>query len=139
MIDDEELIQQIIAAQAVAWNRGDARGWVADSAPDLGFTNILGQRWETREGCEARHAAMFQGPFAQTHLAIVVERLRFTAPDSAAAELLTTLTNFAALPPGILPTRHGTLETRMVEIFTKRDGRWWITTCHNTAVLPSRR
>lgn len=133
---DETEVRRIIAAQVEGWNQGDARAWGADCEPDVGFTNILGMRWDTQAGFEARHAEMFRGAFVRSHLVMEIERLQFPGPNLAVVELLTTLTGFRALPPGIRATSDGCLVTRMLNVLTKRDSRWRITTCHNTAVMP---
>lgn len=132
----EQEIRRILAAQVDGWNRGDAAAYGAACQTDVGFTNILGMRWETRTGFTDRHAEMFRGPFAGSHLAFTVERLWWPGPDMAIAELLTTLTKFPALPPGIRPTADGSLRTRMLEVFVRREGQWQIAACHNTAVQP---
>lgn len=136
MNTNEAEVRRIIAAQVEGWNRSDARAWGADCEPDVGFTNILGMRWDTQAGFEARHAEMFRGAFADSRLNMEIERLQFPGPNLAVVELLTTLTGFRALPSGILATSDGRLVTRMLEVLTKRDGRWRIMMCHNTAVMP---
>lgn len=132
----ERDIRGIIALQVDGWNRGDARGFAMGCQDDVGFTNILGMRWETRAGFEARHAEMFRGVFAGSHLAVEVERLRWPGPDTAIADLLTVLTGARGSPPGIRVSADGSLRTRMLEVFVKRGGRWEIAACHNTAVSP---
>jgi uncharacterized protein (TIGR02246 family) len=133
---DAREIERVVAAQVDGWNRGDARAWAQASEDDVGFTNILGMRWDTRTGFEVRHAEMFRGMFAGSQVSMSIERLRFPGPDFAVAELLTVLTGFRALPPGIAVATDGKLYTRMLEVFAKRDGRWRIVACHNTAVRP---
>ena len=136
MIADEQEIGRIVAAQADGWNRGDARAWAQAADGDVGFTNILGMRWDTRAGFETRHAEMFRGVFAGSHLTIEIERLWSPLPDIAVAELLTALTGFRAVPPGIAVAADGKLYTRMLEVFVRREGGWQIVACHNTAVQP---
>ena len=134
MTSDEREIRDIISAQVAAWNRGDAAGYADACLPEVGFTNILGMRWESRDGHVARHAEMFRGPFAGSRVAMEIERLLPIGPDAALVDLLTTLTGFRSLPPGISAARDGTLRTRMLQVFVRRGDRWWIATCHNTAV-----
>lgn len=137
MTDDEREIRRIIAAQVDGWNASDARAFGAACQADVAFTNILGMRWDTRDAFETRHDAMFHGPFAGSRLTIEVERLRFLAPQTAVAELLTVLTGFRAPPPGIQASGDGALRTRMLEVFVKSNDRWEIAACHNTAVAPT--
>ncbi len=137
MTDDEREIRRVITAQVDGWNRGDAVAWGADCDSAVSFTNILGMRWDTQHGNVTRHAEMFRGPFAGSTLAVELERLQFPEAHVAIAELLTTLTGFRALPPGIRPTADGRLVTRMLDVLIERDGRWRIVACHNTAVAPA--
>ncbi len=136
MSPDEAEIRRIILAQADGWNRGDAAAFGSACRSDVGFTNILGMRWETRTGFIERHDAMFRGPFAGSQVVMTVERVQWPGPDLAIVELLTTLTGFRGLPPGIRSDPDGALRTRMLEVFVKRAGRWEIAACHNTAVSP---
>jgi uncharacterized protein (TIGR02246 family) len=138
MIEDGQEIRSIIARQAEAWNRGDADGYGEACREDVGFTNILGMRWDTRAGFTARHAEMFAHAFAGSHLVIEVERLLWLDPDLAVAELMTTLTGVRAAPPGIPVAANGSLRTRLLELFVKRANRWQIAACHNTAVQEQR-
>ena len=138
MIADEQEIRGIVARQAEAWNRGDAEGYGAACREDVGFTNILGMRWETRVGFTVRHAEMFRSAFAGSRLSIEIERVQFHGTDTAVAELLTELTGFRSLPPGIRPDADDRLRTRMLEVFVKADGAWAVAACHNTAVQERR-
>jgi uncharacterized protein (TIGR02246 family) len=138
VIADEQEIRGIIARQAEAWNRGDADGYGEACREDVGFTNILGMRWDTRAGFTARHAEMFASAFAGSHLVIDVERLLWLGPDLAVAELMTTLTGFRAVPPGIPVAADGSLRTRLLEVFVKHEAGWQIAVCHNTAVQEQR-
>ena len=118
MTADEVEVRRIIADQVAGWNQGDARAWSANCEPDVGFTNILGRRWDTQAGFETRHAEMFRGVFADSGLTVDIERLQFPEPNLAIAELLTTLTGFRTLPPGIRVTAADRLMTRMLEVLT---------------------
>lgn len=135
----ERAVRRLVAAQAAAWNRGDAAAYAAACLPEVAFTNILGMRWDTRGGHVARHAEMFRGGFAGSRLTIEVERYLPVGRDAAVAELLTTLSGFRSLPTPIRASRDGRLRTRMLEVFVRRAGRWWIAACHNTAVQAEER
>lgn len=130
----ERAVRRLVAEQVEAWNRGDAAAYGAACLAEVGFTNIVGMRWDTRVGHVARHAEMFRGAFAGSRLTIEVERVLLVGRDTVLAELLTTLTGFRGLPPGIRASRDGRLRTRMLEVFVRRGRRWWIAACHNTAV-----
>jgi uncharacterized protein (TIGR02246 family) len=134
MSADEQEIRRIIVRQAAAWNQGDADGYGNPCREDVGFTNILGMRWDTRAGFNARHAEMFRTVFAGSRLSIEIERLQFYGVEMAVAELLTELTGFRGLPPGIRADVDGRLRTRMLEVFVTHERRWQVVACHNTAV-----
>jgi uncharacterized protein (TIGR02246 family) len=137
MVDDEHEIRRIIDAQVDGWNRGDAPGFAEGCRSDVGFTNILGMRWDTRDGFVARHAEMFRGVFAGSRLVVTVERLSFPATGIALAELATTLTGARHTLLGMPPSPDGVLRTRMLEVFVTSNGAWEIVACHNTAVQPA--
>lgn len=130
----ERAVRRLLAEQVGAWNRGDAAAYGAACLPKVAFTNIVGMRWPGRSGHVSRHSQLFGGAFAGSRLRIEVERVVLVGRDTALAELLTTLTGFRTLPPGIRPSREGCLRTRMLEVFVRRGRRWWIAACHNTAV-----
>ena len=94
-------------------------------------------RWDTQDGNVTRHAEMFRGPFAGSALCRGDRAAAIPEAHVAIVELLTTLTGYRALPPGIRATADGRLLTRMLEVLVKRDGRWRIAACHNTAVAPT--
>ena len=47
--DDEATLRQMVAAQAEAWNRGDATAWSKDFAADADFVNIFGMVFHGRQ------------------------------------------------------------------------------------------
>jgi uncharacterized protein (TIGR02246 family) len=134
MSTDESEISRIVAAQEDGWNRGDAEAFGEACRENVGFTNILGMRFDTRAGFIERHAEMFRGPFAGSRLTIEVEGILFTSPETAVAELLMVLRDAPKLPPGIQAAPDGALHTRMLEVFARDDRGWRIAACHNTAV-----
>ena len=48
-----------------------------------------------------------------------------------------TLTGYAALPPGLVPTEPGVVRTIKTWVVVKRAGSWQIVTQHTTAVTPT--
>ncbi len=127
-------IRRIISAQEDGWNRGDAGAFGEACREDVGFTNILGMRFDTREAFVERHAEMFRGPFAGSRLSIDVERICFASAETAIVELRMVLRDSPRLPPGIQAAPDGALHTRMLEVFVRDERRWMIAACHNTAI-----
>lgn len=135
---DFKEIEALVASQAAAWNRGDAAGYAANAAEDLGFTNILGMRFVGRETFVKVHERIFHGIYAGSTLVLEVERLSFPGRDVAVVELAVRLEGAKATPPGIQVDADGILRTRLLEVFEKRERRWCLVANHNTPVLAGR-
>ena len=43
----------------------------------------------------------------------------------------------AEVPAGIVVPADGVVKTQLMEVFVRRDGRWWVDACHNVDVKPS--
>jgi hypothetical protein len=42
-----------------------------------------------------------------------------------------------AMPAGIVVPKDGTVKTQLMEVFARRDNRWWIEAYHNVDVKPA--
>ena len=130
-------LQQILDAQAAAWNRGDGQAWAAAFSEDADFINIRGDVFHGRDAIGQQHARIFAGPFKGSHATITVRRV--TEP-AAGVELIDTdheVSGFAFLPPGIAPSTPGILRTHMKYVAVKKNGRWELVAAQNTAVAPA--
>ena len=136
--DDQRAIRQIVRDLPEAWNARDASAWVKDFTADSRFINILGMRFPDRVSNEARHAALFATIFRNSTLTAELLGIRFGGPASAIVEARLRLTGYEALPPGIQESEPGALETRLVDVLQRIDGRWRIIFSQNTAIAPLR-
>ena len=133
---DEQAVRQVLADREAAWNTRDASAWIKDFAADSRFVNILGMRFPDRASNEQRHAALFATIFRNSSLSVELRELRFAGPDTAIVEARLQLTGYEALPPRIRESAPGTLETRLVDVLQRIDGRWLVIFSQNTAIAP---
>lgn len=134
---DAARIAEILSGLPEAWNARDADAWVAHFAEDSGFTNILGMHFDNRDENRERHAYLFGSIFRNSVLEAEVLDVRMLGTDAAVTDLAFTLTGYERLPPGIGETEPGVLRTRLLTVFEKRNGVWWIVAAQNTARLPT--
>ena len=132
--EQRDTIIGLLQSQVDAWSRGDADGYALNSGPDLGFTNIRGQRWVGRDEFVRIHKTILGGIYGGSRLEAEIERISFPGTDVAVAEAVLKLSGAKALPPGIAAGSDGILRTRLLEIFELRMGVWMLVLCHNTAV-----
>src|ERR1700746_820617 len=83
---DEEEIQKVLAQQADAWNRHDAKAFSIVFAEDADFTNVVGMSAHGRAEIEKFHAPMCATRFKDTHLKITNTKIRLIKPDVAAVD-----------------------------------------------------
>ena len=132
--DDRAAITAVVQSQAEAWNRADAEAFAERYAEDGTFTNVAGTRIYGKGGFVEQHAQIFRTLFAGSHLALTVGRIHFVRPDVAVVDLDATLANVQQVPPGARLGSEGALHTKLQEVLTREDGRWWIAAFHNVAV-----
>jgi uncharacterized protein (TIGR02246 family) len=133
----ESTIREALAQQAEAWNRHDARAWVAPFSADAEFVNIVGMLLQGRAEIEKRHAEIFAGIFAHSRVRVTTRRVRELGPGAAVAETDYELRDYDRLPPGIRATDpDGTLRTRLKYVWALDHGEWKIVAAQNTALLP---
>jgi len=132
----EAAIRAALADQADAWNRHDARAWVAPFAADAEFINVLGMLLEGKAEIEKRHDEIFRGIFARSRVVVKTREVRLLGADAALAETDYELRDYDRLPPGITPTdADGTLRTRLKYVWARTSEGWRVVAAQNTAVL----
>jgi uncharacterized protein (TIGR02246 family) len=135
----EPAISRLLAEQSDAWNRHDAKAWVASFSEDAEFINILGMLLVGRSEIERRHAEIFKTIFARSRVVVSVRKVRPVGPNAAVAETEYELRDYDRLPPSIQPTDpDGTLRTRLKYVFELTPAGWRIVAAQNTAILPPR-
>jgi uncharacterized protein (TIGR02246 family) len=133
----EATIRETLARQAEAWNRHDARAWVAPFSDDAEFVNILGTTLQGRAEIERRHAEIFGGIFAHSHVQVKTRRVRRLGTSAALAETEYELRGYDRLPPGIRATdADGTLRTLLKYVWALDHDEWKVVAAQNTAILP---
>jgi uncharacterized protein (TIGR02246 family) len=133
-VSDEAAIRGIIQGEAAAWTHGDAESYSLHFAENGTFTNILGQFFTGHKAFLERHKFLFQGPYRGTRLHHDVVSLQFLRPDVAVVEVLTAVTGFQTLAPGLSADTKGRLRTRLLQVFVKDKGEWKIVAYHNVDV-----
>jgi len=130
-------IRQALAQQAEAWNRHDAKAWVAVFADDADFVNIVGMLLQGRAEIERRHAELFAGIFAKSKVVVTTRRVQTLGENGAVAETDYELRGYERLPPGIVATdADGTLRTRLKYVWQRTPTGWRVVSAQNTAVFP---
>jgi uncharacterized protein (TIGR02246 family) len=127
----EAAIREIVAAQASAWNAGDGNGYSAHVGPDVSFTNLFGMVMYGREAFERRHSEILATFYKGTTKSHVVRKIRFVTPDVAIVDIDNEVGGVRSLPPGLVVPKDGILRTQLMEIFARRDNRWWVEAYHN--------
>lgn len=134
---DDATLRHLLDAQTAAWNSGDGDAWATPFTDDASFINIRGQIVHGRAGIAQLHRMILTGPYHGSHVEIRLRRILPLATGVSLVETDQIVTNFHALPPGVVATSPGTLETHMNYIASKSpEGGWRFVAAQNTAVLP---
>ena len=134
----EDEIRRIVAAQAAAWNAGDGVAYAEPLAPDASFTNIFGMVMYGREAFIKRHAEILTTFYKGTTKHHAIRRIRFVTTDVALVDIDNEVHGVKAMPGGAIVPAGGVVKTQLMEVFVRRDGRWWIEAYHNVDVKPAR-
>jgi uncharacterized protein (TIGR02246 family) len=132
---DAKAIADVIRSQDDAWGRGDAVAFSSRVLGDCVFTNIFGQVFAGHDPFEAQHGSIFSTIYRGTRLNQTIAHLRFVRLDVAIADTEATVSGASHLPPG-LHSPDGALHTRLLQVFTKERGEWWIAAYHNVDIKP---
>ncbi|MFI0268886.1 SgcJ/EcaC family oxidoreductase [Streptomyces luteogriseus] len=126
--EDTGQIRALWAEMARGWAAGDAALFAAKFTPGCDFTTVGGDKPAGRDGIEAGHAALFDGPYAGTVLDARVVAVRFLGPGLATVEAESTVSAPDGKP---LTTTHA---LAVVERTPER--RWLIRAFHNMIPAP---
>ena len=127
----EASIRAIVAEQAGAWNAGDGEAYARAVAPDASFTNIFGMVMYGKPAFTARHSEILATFFKGTTKHHTIRRVRFITPDVAIVDIDNEVRGVKSMPGGIAVPPDGVLKTQLMEVFVRRDQRWWIEAYHN--------
>ena len=129
-------VTAIVTAWDAAWNAGDANGIAALFVDDAEFINGRGQIASGSAAIRANHAASLAGVFKGSHTQGTVRNIVFLTGTSAVVDVYNELTNFKALPPGVLPTKPGLQSGYHKRLVVKRGGIWRIVQMQITSIAP---
>ena len=141
--DSEAEVRALIAGQAEAWNRHDAKAWASPFLPTAEFINILGTPFSGKPAIEGITARIFASIFKDSRDSVTVRKIVWVNPELAIVHYEHAVSGYTALPPGIQPSEtdadgKGVLRTLMVYVLQRgADGRWSIVNGQNTAILPA--
>lgn len=133
----ETAIRAVIAEQVVAWNAGDGSRYASHLAPDASFTNLFGMVMYGAPAFASRHNEILSTFYRGTTKQHVVRRIRFITPDVAIVDIDNEVRGVTSMPGGILVPPNGVVRTQLMEVFVRREGRWWIEAYHNVDVKPT--
>ena len=132
----EDEIRRIVAGQVVAWNAGDGGAYAQHLSDDVSFTNIFGMVMYGREAFAKRHAEILASFYKGTTKHHAIRRIRFITPDVALVDIDNEVRGVKTMPGGGIVPDGGVIKTQLMEVFARRDGRWWIEAYHNVDVKP---
>jgi uncharacterized protein (TIGR02246 family) len=133
-MSDEAAIRSIVEEESTAWTQGDAAAYSRHFAENGTCTNILGQLFTGHDVFLKQHDFLFKGPYRGTTLHHDVVSLQFVRPDVAIVEVLTSVTGFQKLAPGLNTDKSGRLRTRLLQVLVKDKAEWKIVAYHNVDV-----
>jgi len=131
---DEGAMRAIIAGQVIAWNAGDGTRYARDLAPDASFTNQFGAVTYGATAFADRHTEMLATLYKGTRKKLLVRRIRFLTPDVAIVDIDNEVYGVKATPGAIAVPPDGVMRTQLMEVFVRRDGRWWVEAHHDVGV-----
>lgn len=135
---DEARICAMVAAQASAWNAGDAAAYARDVSAEVSFTNLFGMVMYGKTPFVERHKQILSTFYKGTTKHHRIGRLRFVTPDVALVDIDNEVHGVKEMPAGIAVPPDGIIRTQLMEVFVRRDGRWNIEAYHNVDTKPSR-
>ncbi len=133
----DRAIQAILTDQIDAWNRKDATAWARNFTESATFVNVRGDLVRGRVAIEAIHKFLFSGPYKDSPCSMSVDSILYPVPGLAMVDTTNEVTHFEVLPPGLVPTAPGVLQTRMKLIFVNDRGEWKILSAQDTAISPT--
>jgi uncharacterized protein (TIGR02246 family) len=133
----EAPIRAIVADQVTAWNAGDGARYARHVSADVSFTNLFGMVMYGAPAFAERHrqilATFYKGTTKRHH----IRRIRFLTPDVAIVDIDNEVRGVTAMPAGIAVPPDGVVRTQLMEVFGRRNGRWWIEAYHNVDLKPA--
>ena len=130
----EAPIRAIVADQVLAWNAGDGQGFARHLAPDASFTNLFGMVMYGAPAFAKRNTEILNSFYKGTTKQHLIRRIRFVTPDVAIVDIDNEVRGVKSMPGGMVVPPDGVIKTQLMEVFVRREGRWWIEAFHNVDV-----
>jgi len=125
---DSAAIKQVCADFSGNFSGHDAHGVAMTFAEDADFTNMGGRHTHGRKDIENWFAGLFRGNLKDSQRTDTVRSIRFFTPGLAAVDADTVITGTKAPDGSEIPPRKGL----MIVLVTKQNGRWLISTFHES-------
>jgi len=127
----ETTIRKIVDDQVKAWNAADGNAYAAHFAAEGSFTNLFGMVMYGRAAFAKRHSDILAGIYKHTTKKEIIQRIRFVTPDIAIVDIDNEIHGITAMPPGLSIPADGILRTKLMQVFVKHQGEWWVEAYHN--------
>src|SRR3954453_14466218 len=103
-------------------------------APEVSFTNLFGMVMYGAPAFAKRHCEILSTFYRGTTKSHVIRRLRFVTSEVAIVDIDNEVRGVKSMPSGIVVPPDGVVKTQLMEVFVRREGRWWIAAYHNVDV-----
>jgi uncharacterized protein (TIGR02246 family) len=135
-VGDVAGVTALVTAWDAAWNAGDGNAIGATFINESEFINGRGQVATGAAMITANHVASLGGVFKGSHTQGTIRNIVFLTGTSAVVDVYNELTNFKALPPGVLPTKPGLQSGYHKRLVVKRGGVWRTQLMQITSIAP---
>ncbi len=126
---DSAAIKQVCGDFSGNFSRHDAHGVAMTFTEDADFTNMGGRHTYGRKEIESWFAGLFHAnSLKDSQRTDSVRSIRFFTPELAAVDLDTVITGTKAPDGSEIPPRKGL----MIVLMTRQNGRWLISTFHES-------
>jgi uncharacterized protein (TIGR02246 family) len=127
----EAPIRALVAAQAAAWDAGDADGYAKAVSADVSFTNLFGMVMYGKPAFLERHRQILSTFYKGTTKHHQIRKIRFVTSDVALVDIDNEVHGVKAMPPGIPVPPDGVIKTQLLEVFVRHGQTWVIEAYHN--------
>jgi len=130
----EASIRAIVADQVTAWDAGDGTRFCQSAAPDISAVNTSGTDMSGKLIFCQRQLQILSDFFKGTTKRQVIRRLRFITDDVAVVDIDNEIHGLKTTPSGAALSPDGVSRTRLMEVFVRRDGNWFVEAFYNVDV-----
>jgi len=127
----ETAIRAIVAEQVSAWDAGDGTRFCQSAAPDISAVNTSGTDMSGKLLFCQRQLQILSGIFKSTTKKQAIRRLRFITDDVAVVDIDNEIYGLKTTPSGAPLSPDGVSRTRLLEVFVRRDGNWFMEAFYN--------